>query len=260
MARYSYTWEEETLIIDLYTRILPSRLSDNTDEIKELSSILNSYGYGCVVSGIRNKMENLKSVDFDYTSQGKIGRTHIAKNFMVRWKEYQRTGFSGLDYDVEIAWKRVSAHRPEEPLPKGASCNRDYQAMFRARVLSAFDNRCCISNLSTSSLIQACHIKPNKDCIADNRIDQAKDVRNGLCMNVLYHKAFDDGLFTIDEDRRVLLSPSFVLDKEDKYFRSIEGKKITQTGRVEIGDEYLEYHRKNIFIENDRSVKLKNSA
>ena len=245
MVRHEYTWEEETLIIDLYTRTPTSDINDKNQGIISLCETLNHYGYGCVVPGIRNKMENLKSVDSDYISNGRVGRTHIAKDFMNRWIDYQKTGFIGLDKDVENAYGLVEKHNPSIPQPKRKG--RDGQAVFRERVLAAFDNQCCISRMNTPQLIQACHIKPYSVCIAEKRLDQANDVRNGLCMNILYHKAFDKGLFSIDEDKRIVLSPSLELKRDDSFFLPYEGEKILETGRTIIGEQYLEYHRKNVF-------------
>ncbi len=246
MVRHRYSWEEETLIIDLYTRLSYSEINDKSPEIIRLCSMLNTYGYDCVVSGLRNKMENLKSVDQEYISDGRIGRGHVAIEFSERWKNYQDSGFIGLDGDIEKAIQIVKKHNPD--IPHSGISGRTGQTAFRERVLTSFDRQCCISGMNTAELLQACHIKPYRVCMAEGRMEQTADVRNGLCMNVLYHKAFDSGLFSIDEDRRVMLSPKLELKADDKFFRPYEGKKIYQTNRTIIGDTYLEYHRKNIFV------------
>lgn len=63
MVGQRYTWEEETLIIDLYSRTPIPNIRNDNPEIAELCELLNRNGYSRTVSGIRNKMKNLKSVD-----------------------------------------------------------------------------------------------------------------------------------------------------------------------------------------------------
>ncbi len=245
MVGHKYSWEEETLIIDLYTRTPTSKINDKNPEIMALCNSLNQFGYDCVVSGIRNKMENLKSVDPDYTSDGRIGRKNAKKEFTERWMSYLSTNFKNLDNDVEFALKTIEKHNPDVTRP--AIKRRDGQAVFRERVLASFDCQCCITKMKTPQLLQACHIKPHSVCIKENRPDQDMDIQNGLCMNILYHRAFDAGLFSIDEDKKIILSPYLDLKDRDSFFSQLEGQTIITTDRTMIGEQYLEYHRKNIF-------------
>ena len=51
------------MIIDLYSRTPIPNIRNDNPEIAELCELLNRNGYSRTVSGIRNKMKNLKSVD-----------------------------------------------------------------------------------------------------------------------------------------------------------------------------------------------------
>ena len=247
--RNSYTKEQEILIIDLYTRTPTARIRDSNPEIIALCDFFNDNGYHSVVSGIRNKMENLKSVDPEYTADGRTGRNNIRQGFKELWLEELRSGFSELDKHVEWAVSEIVKHSPADAA--GAMPvwrHRSGQANYRDRVLAAFDNSCCISGIQTPDLIQACHIKPYRICERDGMEEQKTDVRNGLCMSVLHHKAFDSGLITIDEEHRLLISSEWEdLADDDTFFRPYEGRRIRETSRTIIGEEYLEYHRENIF-------------
>ena len=53
------------------------------------------------------------------------------------------------------------------------------------------------------SLLIASHIKPWKD--SDPKTERTNPC-NGLSLNTLHHNAFDDGIFTIDTDYRILIS------------------------------------------------------
>ena len=75
------------------------------------------------------------------------------------------------------------------------------QSFFRKMILASYNNKCCVTGSNYVSLLSACHIKPwNKD--VKNRMNP----QNGLCMNILLHYSFDQGLFTITNDYRILLS------------------------------------------------------
>ena len=71
----------------------------------------------------------------------------------------------------------------------------------RRRVLSAYQNRCCITGLPIQSLLVASHIVPWADDAA-NRLNP----RNGLCLNALHDRAFDRGLLFVDDGLRVRFS------------------------------------------------------
>jgi len=249
--RNSYTEEQVILIIDLYTRTPTSQVKDSNPDIIALCDFFNAHGYNSVVSGIRNKMENLKSVDPEYVSEGRVGRTKIRKGFKDLWLSELDNGFSDLDARVELAIEKIRHHLPDGGQQIITWKHRVGQAAYRERVLAAFDNSCCISGISTPELIQACHIKPFKVCEREGLNEQKMDVRNGLCMSLLHHKAFDRGLIGIDEEHRVMISPCWEdLAEDDSFFRPFEGKRIKETPRTIIGEEYLEYHRENIFIDS----------
>ena len=120
------------------------------------------------------------------------------------------------------------------------------QALFRAAVLSAYQNRCCITGLDDARLFNASHIVPWRDDPA-NRLNP----RNGLCLSALHDRAFDRGLITFDADLRLLLSPE--LDRSPSPF--ISQAFATYAGqRIELPEKFapditlLRYHREQVFI------------
>lgn len=75
---------------------------------------------------------------------------------------------------------------------------------FRLRILTAYSYRCAICGfdmrLDQQSVgLEAPHIKWHQAGGPDT-------VNNGLCLCVLHHKLFDLGVFTLSEDRRMLVS------------------------------------------------------
>ena len=73
------------------------------------------------------------------------------------------------------------------------------QRSFRGRILAAYRNRCAICRLQLN-MVEAAHIVPV-------RIRGSSDLtNNGVCLCVLHHAAYDDGLVGIGPDYHVLLN------------------------------------------------------
>jgi putative restriction endonuclease len=121
------------------------------------------------------------------------------------------------------------------------------QSKFRKGVLKNFNSVCCITNITEESLLVASHIIPWSD-----KKETRLDPKNGLCLSVLFDKLFDKGFFTLTNELLIVtiknienLSSSLV-----DILKEIDGKKIKQPTN-NIRTEYLEYHRKKIFIERE---------
>lgn len=140
---------------------------------------------------------------------------------------------------------------PEAELPKGEMRERMIkvrvnQHIFRRSVLAAYNNTCCITGLQQPELLIAGHIRPWG-------IDEANRMKptNGLAMNALHDKAFENGLITIiTPDYKVLVSS--VLKKQkipsvDSYFLKFENQPIILPTRALPDVEFLKYHNDERF-------------
>ena len=117
------------------------------------------------------------------------------------------------------------------------------QSFFRDSVLAAYNYRCCITGIEIPELLIASHIKPWKDDV-ENRLNP----RNGLCRNALHDKAFDRGLFTLDENFRVTLSNQLYSSENTmQWFKAYENKQIILPERLMPSLDFLRFHRENIF-------------
>ena len=70
---------------------------------------------------------------------------------------------------------------------------------FRQNVLTAYGNRCAVSGMQLD-LVDAAHIIP---------VDHERgtdELKNGLCLSALHHRAFDNGLIGIKRDYSVVLN------------------------------------------------------
>ena len=121
------------------------------------------------------------------------------------------------------------------------------QEVFRARVLTNFGERCCITGEGNAVLLRAGHIKPWNVCDEWEKVDPG----NGLCLEPRFDLAFDKGLISVDEDMRVELSTRLVEVAEertfDKVFRPYAGRRIREPKEYEVDQTYLAYHRDNVF-------------
>src|SRR5690606_28846019 len=119
------------------------------------------------------------------------------------------------------------------------------QTFFRRTVLSSYHDRCCITGLSEPRLLLASHIVPWGQDKA-NRLNP----RNGLCLSALYDRAFDQGLITLDEDWRVVLSTALrePTPPLQKHFQSVEGQKIELPERFSPDPNLMQRHRERVFL------------
>ena len=120
------------------------------------------------------------------------------------------------------------------------------QALFRATVLSAYGNRCCITGLAEVELLVASHIRPWRDA-PEVRLDP----RNGLCLNALHDRAFDRGLITFDDHLRLLVSPA-LRELRNEYvrlsFTEMDGRPLRTPEKLAPDPTALAYHREHIFV------------
>ena len=117
-------------------------------------------------------------------------------------------------------------------------------AAFSEIVELCYNEKCCITGLSVPKLLVASHIVPW-------RVDQSNRLnpRNGLSLSMLHDKAFDLGLITINEDMTVRVSRKEVIKNDffSSAIQSYDGKPIFLPEKFQPLEEFLSYHRHNIF-------------
>ncbi len=80
---------------------------------------------------------------------------------------------------------------------------------FRATVLSRHDQTCPISGVDHPGLLDVAHVLSWSDYP-----QHRADVTNVLPLSKTHHAAFDRGLFTIDQDYQIQVSPEFETESE----------------------------------------------
>lgn len=124
--------------------------------------------------------------------------------------------------------------------------SRRYQHIFRKLVIDR-DQKCIICCASNPTILEACHLKPYSVC--ENDWDRyCKE--NGVTMCKNHHKLFDAGLITFDENWKIKISKSMLENDDfDIMIKTFEPCYQELENQIAPLNEYLEFHRNNIFID-----------
>lgn len=99
------------------------------------------------------------------------------------------------------------------------------QMIFRQVLLQAYDGRCALSGVGFSEMLDAAHIISWSQCSSDLKMNP----RNGILMLCCYHRLFDAGILSLDEDYRIIFSnrSNMELSESDHALvSSLHGKMI----------------------------------
>ncbi len=137
----------------------------------------------------------------------------------------------------------------EAPLPYPLPPRPVRATAFRRVVLEAYSFTCAVSRVRLTTpqggqLVEAAHIHR----WADSRDDRP---HNGLALSPTYHWLFDQGLFTLDEQYRVLVSPVArdCAGSVEQLLEAHRGAAVLLPTRAALqpGPEALAWHRAHCF-------------
>lgn len=258
MARDNWTEEQITVVLYEYCRNPFGQFSGTKQFVKDLAQTL-----GRTPGAIVRKVGNLASFDPQMKARGVGGLDHTGKLDEFVWNKYYGR-WDQLAYDAEVLLAKFKNKELEESLsidisnlPKGTESiqevkRRINQCFFRDAVLSSYENRCCITGMNNNKLIHACHIAGWSENEANRTNPQ-----NGLCLNVLFHKAYDENLIGISPDYEVFVSEEFLGSNEEivdsftiEYIRSINKRKIIMPKRFLPDRDFLAIHFDNYIKHN----------
>lgn len=115
---------------------------------------------------------------------------------------------------------------------------RENQYVFRQMTLRNYGFKCCLCGPPVVETLCASHISEwSKD--AANRLNP----ENGLCLTATYHATFDRHLVSLDEDYRLIVSPSLreycTNQAFQTQFKALGGKRIEMPRRFKPSQEFL---------------------
>lgn len=248
--RRAWTRGETILALELYYLLPPGADKSGNPQIQALAAVI-----GRTADSVKLKLQNFKSLDPNYTADGRTGLPGASKQdkalaaeFFGHWakllakaEKYRQSYKLTEDYALLTG--------AAENFPDGADIIRSRKArigqgFFRNAVLAAYDRRCCITGISLAPLLRASHIKPWAQANADEKLNPA----NGLLLNALFDAAFDQGYISLSADYRLLLSPQLRADTQTAAaFTPHEGKPIRLPSRFPPAAEFIKYHNDCVF-------------
>lgn len=247
-------WTRDQLIVafNLYCKIPFAKSVQTNPDVIEVANLI-----GRSPGAVAFKLGNFGSFDPELKRRGIGGLPNTGKLDKEIWDEFHNN-WEELAYQSELVVAKFSNRPVDESLdielsdlPVGSEREslvriRVNQRFFRNSVLSIYGGKCCITGLEIPSLLVASHIVPWR-LDKNNRTNP----QNGLCLNALHDRAFDQGLITITPDFRIRTSPSIRESKNttlvDDYFRKYEGQEISLPDKFRPNEKFLEFHNRNIF-------------
>jgi putative restriction endonuclease len=254
MAAKTELWTKEQTIValNLYCKIQFNKVSSTHPDIIRIAKVI-----GRSPNSVKMKIGNFGSFDPELKRKGIVGLGNTSKLDKEVWNEFNKD-WNTLAFESEVLIskftkqpieKRIEINVEDIPLGKERMAvikQRVNQSFFRSTIISSYNLKCCISGLSIADFLEASHIIPwNKD--EKNRLNP----HNGLCLSLLYHKAFDKGFITITNEYKIKISKYFNDFKTDTaisdLFLRFDKQKIILPDRFLPSKEFLEYHHEHIF-------------
>lgn len=243
-------WTRDQLLIALrlYMRMPFGKLHRGNPEIIALAKVI-----GRTPSALGMKACNFAALDPDLDRKG---LSSVSQADRLIWNEFIANP-EALVAEEEAAYDRLTQHIPTATendivIPVGETevarvvRTRRVQSFFRDAVLVSYNHRCAVTGLALPELLVASHIIP-----WSKSIERRADPTNGLCLNVLFDRAFDRGLITLDEKMSVVISKRLhkvvsSIELQCSLLES-EGRKIVLPERFQPDPTALAYHRQNVF-------------
>lgn len=260
MSSDRWTKEQLKLAFHLYCQLPFGKMHSRNREIVELASLI-----GRTPSAVAMKLVNLASLDPAITSTGRSGLGNASVLDREVWNEFH-ADWEGLALECEQLRRSLGTDTRAES-PESDSTNifvpEDYSAetcrviaeqrvkqhFFRRAVLSSYRGRCCMSGLSESRLLIASHIVPwSKD--KTNRLNPS----NGLCLSAIHDRAFDQGLITLTDDLRIVLSKELRKSHDDfvtQVLLPLNGRQIEVPERFAPNPAFVARHRSEVFVDSE---------
>jgi putative restriction endonuclease len=258
-ARKNWTRDELLVLLNLYEKIPFGKFDQGNPVLIDVAARMER-----TPGSVAMKLSNLASLDDRLAARGIKGLSGASALDRAVWTQFHGnyetlvpeseallaqliTGDSDVPVEVRTDVIKVLS-RPEGPTEAISEVKvRRGQRFFRQAVMNAYGGRCAVTGLSIRELLIASHIIPWSE-VEQHRLDP----QNGIALNVLHDRAFDEGLITFDADLRLVLAPSlrdhFANATVAQHFQAFEGTALNIPAEAAGPKaEYLEWHRQHLF-------------
>lgn len=233
----NWTKEQTIVALWLYNQMPFGKINSTNPEIIRIANIIER-----TPSALSMKMCNLASFDPILSKRGVRGLSAASKMDHLVWEEYfnqwEKLAYDNAKILAKYTNKEIETSLAIDltDLPEGREREtivkqRINQSFFRSAILSSYNNQCCITGLKVSTLLEACHIIKWSDDVS-----KRTDPHNGLCMNTLFHSAYDSNLIGISPDYVVDISEKLLANMANNapfelFFNNYNHQKITLPDR-----------------------------
>lgn len=257
VSKGNWTAEQLKLAFYFYCQTPFGKLHSKNPQIVELAKLI-----GRTPSALAMKLVNFASLDPSIIGTGRRGLSGASALDRQTWNEFH-ADWERLTVECEqLRQHLLDEHGLRAPTPSAQTDEflltdftgetrqaivqqRVKQSFFRRAVVSSYRGRCCISGVSDDRLLVASHIVPWSEDKA-NRLNPS----NGLCLSAIHDKAFDNHLFTLSDDWRVVLSER-IKSSKDNFLREVfwpcEGEQIEMPERFAPDASFIAIHRRTMF-------------
>lgn len=258
MTSNLWTRDEMIITLNLYLKTPFGKIHKNNPEIIRLARLIHR-----TPNAVAIRLANYAAFDPQLKQRGISGMTHGGTKAKEYWEEFinnreqlifesERIKATLEGSSIEEKYASIIRNHDLSPNLIGETKMRQIKArvnqyVFRQIVLANYESKCALSGIDIPELLVASHIIPwvvNKQ--------ERLNPENGICLSSLYDKAFDQGLISFDDSYRVIFSQKLYNNMHKayftRYFKSIYKKKLSETKKYNINQDFLKWHREFIFI------------
>lgn len=230
------------------------KLHSGTAEIIHLAKII-----GRTAGSVAMRLNNFASVDPYHRQRGIVGLSGGKKQVEPIWNEFvhnkEELIFESerilaekehvqLEEKFSEALKDIFGLKGEDKIREVKT--RVNQNVFRQIVIANYVGKCAITGIDIPDFLVASHILP----WSENE-NERLNPENGICLSVLYDKAYDKGYIGITEGYEVVLSnvlnPKIKESFYHTFFAPISGLKLTLPQKYYPNKAFLQFHMDTIF-------------
>lgn len=248
MPRNNWSREELILTFNLYLKIPFGKFHQGNKEVIELASLIHR-----TPSAVAMRLSNFASVDPFHQKRGITGLRGGIAQVQPIWDEFSENK-EDLIFESEkilaqiqkttIENKYSSILKDVENLEGETKVRavktRINQNVFRQIVLANYSGKCAVTGFDSASFLIASHIIP-WSVDKKNRLNP----QNGILLNTLHDKAFENGFMAINNEFQILICSDFLKSKDSfvqSYFTAFHKKEIKMPVRFLPDTELLQKH------------------
>ena len=249
-----WTREESFIVFNLYCKIPFKDSSKTHPDVCSIAKLI-----GRTPSAVNMKVGNFGSFDPELRKRGIVGLGNTSALDKEVWDEFHNNWETCVAESEKLIKERmldnsISSEQTEYITQEGKEKMvmtkvRENQQFFRQAVLSAYDNKCCVTGIEIRPLLLAGHIKPWSQSTGSEKLDP----QNGLCLNALHDKAFDRGFITITTDYEIKVSDQIAQSANpatQAMLLRYKNQRINLPSRFLPRKYFLQWHQDNIFLNN----------